>query len=160
MIWERLFLSKSTTKIHYLHITTFMIKSVFFWTILIHISTGLLLISSFKHLKDERNTINSTVPLYLHTWINLLLLLLFPVVACLPSKDRAPGCMVHMRIQDLGWRGLKCLKFSFFLSLFLCAVVPISHFGEWEVCGTTDFVPVSLSHWNIKMAAVSQLPAD
>ena len=39
MIWERLFL-KSTTEIHYLQITISMIKSVFFLTILIHISAG------------------------------------------------------------------------------------------------------------------------
>ena len=52
---------------------------------------------------------------------------------------------------------LEILFLSFSL---LCAVVRISHFGEWEVCGTTDFVPVSFSHWNIKMAAVSRLPAD
>ena len=55
---------------------------------------------------------------------------------------------------------LEILFLSFSLSLFLCAVVRISNFGEWEVCGTTDFVPVSLKHWNIKMAAVSRLPAD
>ena len=40
MIWERLFFLKSTTEIHYLHITISMIKSVFFLTILIHISAG------------------------------------------------------------------------------------------------------------------------
>ena len=53
---------------------------------------------------------------------------------------------------------LEILFLSFSLSLNSC--LWISHFGEWEVCGTTDFVPVSLSHWNIKMAAVRRLPAD
>ena len=42
-----------------------------FLTILIHISAGYLLISSFKHLKDERNIVNSTIPLYLSISLNL-----------------------------------------------------------------------------------------
>ena len=43
-----------------------------------HISrlTASLLISSFKHLKDERNIINSTISLYLH-YLKLSCLLLF-----------------------------------------------------------------------------------
>ena len=41
-------------------------KSVFFLTTLIHISAAWLLISSFKHLKDERNIVNSTIPSYLY----------------------------------------------------------------------------------------------
>ena len=55
MICERLFLLKATTEILYLQITIFMIKSVFFLTILIPITAGKLLLPSFKHLKDERN---------------------------------------------------------------------------------------------------------
>ena len=43
------------------------VKYVFFLTILIHTSAGLLLLSFFKHLKDERNIIifNYTTQLYL-----------------------------------------------------------------------------------------------
>ena len=75
--WEKLFLLKSTTERHYLQITISMIKSVSFLTILIHISAGYLLISSFKHLKDERNIVNSTVPWYLYFLKFSCLLLLF-----------------------------------------------------------------------------------
>ena len=50
---------------------------VFSLTILIHISAGQLLISSFKHLKDERNIVNSTIPLYLYFLKLSCLLLLF-----------------------------------------------------------------------------------
>ena len=49
---------------------------VFFLTILIHISGGQLLITSFRHLKDERNIVNSTIPSYLYFLkLNCLLLL-------------------------------------------------------------------------------------
>ena len=132
MIWKRLFLLKSTTEIHYLHITISMIKSVFFLTILIHISAGQLLISSFKHLKDERNIVNSTVPSYLHFLKLSCLLLLSASAEHLPRpwlfqiSQKPHPIIVYKQLSLRKCRYDGTVELTMFLSSFKCLKDEIS----------------------------------